>query len=121
MKYLLDANTYIQAMNTYYYVDFCPAYWDWLDRQFNQGELASINMVYDELADDKDALATWVRQRKNQFIAVDDKPTQQVYSSIVNYIAQHPYFKPSEIDQFLAGADPWLIAKAKMTGAILIT
>jgi hypothetical protein len=36
MKYLLDANTYIQAMNTYYHVDFCPAYWDWLDRQFNQ-------------------------------------------------------------------------------------
>lgn len=121
MKYLLDANTYIQAMNTYYHVDFCPAYWDWLDRQFNQGELASINIVYDELVSGQDILATWIKQRKNQFVAVDDALTQQAFSSIANYTAQNPYFKPFEIARFLAGADPWLIAKAKTTGAILVT
>jgi hypothetical protein len=121
MKYLLDANTYIQAMNTYYHVDFCPAYWDWLDMQFNRGELVSINMVYDELVSGQDILATWIKQRKNQFIAVDDELTQQTFSSIANYTAQNPYFKPFEIDRFLAGADPWLIAKAKTTGATLVT
>ncbi|WP_081763821.1 MULTISPECIES: DUF4411 family protein [Nitrincola] len=28
MKYLLDSNTYIQAKNQYYGMDFCPGYWD---------------------------------------------------------------------------------------------
>ncbi|MFS2059288.1 DUF4411 family protein [Kosakonia cowanii] len=27
MRYLLDANTYIQAKNQYYGMDICPAYW----------------------------------------------------------------------------------------------
>lgn len=38
--YLLDANTYIEAKNRYYQMSFCPAYWDWLDQQFELGTLA---------------------------------------------------------------------------------
>lgn len=34
MKYLLDANIFIQAKNLQYGFDFCPAFWDWLDEQF---------------------------------------------------------------------------------------
>jgi len=35
--YLLDANTYIQAKNIYYQLDFCPAYWHFLDQQLQLG------------------------------------------------------------------------------------
>jgi len=32
MAYLLDANIFIQAKNLHYSFDFCPAFWEWLDR-----------------------------------------------------------------------------------------
>ena len=41
MRYLLDANAYIQAKNQYYGMDICPAYRDWLDQQFQCGVVAS--------------------------------------------------------------------------------
>jgi len=42
-------------------MDICPAYWDWLDQQFDQGELASIDMVGRELKAGDDALAKWAK------------------------------------------------------------
>ena len=33
MLYLLDSNIFIEAKNRYYGMDFCPAFWDSLDRQ----------------------------------------------------------------------------------------
>ncbi len=45
MKYLLDANTYIQAKNLYYQMSFCPAYWDWLDKQAKDNIIGSIDFV----------------------------------------------------------------------------
>ena len=45
MIYLLDANTYIEAKNRYYDMEFCPAYWDWLDQQFAMGVAGSIDMI----------------------------------------------------------------------------
>jgi len=47
-------------------MDICPAYWDWLDQQFDQGELASIDMVGRELKAGDDALAKW--QKNAQLI-----------------------------------------------------
>ena len=32
MAYLVDSNVVIQAKNLYYGFDFCPAFWDWIDR-----------------------------------------------------------------------------------------
>ena len=63
MNYLLDANTYIQAKNQYYGMDICPAYWDWLDQQFELGLVASIDMVGRELKAGNDALVNWVKDR----------------------------------------------------------
>ena len=45
MAYLLDANVFIQAKNLHYGFDFCPAFWDWLIRQNQAGEVFSIEKV----------------------------------------------------------------------------
>jgi hypothetical protein len=37
MAYLLDANVFIQAKNLHYGIDFCPAFWDWLEREGARG------------------------------------------------------------------------------------
>ena len=49
MAYLLDANTFIQAKNEYYWFDICPGFWEWLDRQNSAGNIFSIDRIGDEL------------------------------------------------------------------------
>ena len=57
MAYLLDANVFIQAKNLHYGFDFCPAFWDWLIRQNQAGEVFSIEKVGSELLAGDDELA----------------------------------------------------------------
>lgn len=120
MKYLLDSNTYIQAKNFYYGMDICPAYWDWLDQQFQLGTVASIDMIGKELKDGNDELTEWVKARPEHFINNDDAETQIMFTEIVQAIVSGDY-NPGNRDSFLAKADPWLIAKAKSIGATVVT
>ena len=121
MRYLLDANTYIQAKNLYYDMEFCPAYWDWLDLQYNQGVIASVGMIGRELKAGDDALAQWVATRAHHFVDDTDSATQAHYVNIVQKVASSGHYNPANRDQFLAKADPWLIAKAMAIGAIVVT
>lgn len=120
MRYLLDANTYIEAKNQYYGMDICPAYWDWLDRQFALGTIASVDMIGRELKEGNDELANWVRERPDHFIRNDDALTQTLFTEIVQFVMEGDY-NPGNRDNFLAKADPWIIAKAKAIGASVVT
>ncbi|CAN8140837.1 conserved hypothetical protein [uncultured Thiomicrorhabdus sp.] len=120
MRYLLDSNTYIQAKNQYYGMDICPAYWEWLDQQFELGELGSIDMIGRELKDGNDELAEWAKERPGHFVANDDEATQQVFSEIVTSVMAGDY-NAGNRDNFLAKADPWIIAKAKSIGATVVS
>lgn len=101
-------------------MDICPAYWDWLDQQFHQGLIASVNMIGRELRDGNDELADWVRLRPGHFISNDDAETQAAFSAIVQSVMRGDY-NPGNRDSFLANADPWIIAKAKVIGASVVT
>lgn len=103
-------------------MEFCPAFWDFIDQESSRHTIASISFVYDELTDGDDSLADWIKERKDeiQFLALDDEATQVKYKEIVNYVATNG-FGQTHVNRFLAGADPWLIAKASVLGAILVT
>ena len=120
--YLLDANVLIQAKNLHYSMDFCPAFWDFIDRKAPSSTIASISFVYDELVAGSDELAVWVKERKDDisFLDLSDRETQLKYIEIVNYVNSNG-FGQAHIDRFLDGADPWLIAKASVMGATLVT
>ena len=49
MAYLLDANVFIQAKRLHYGFDFCPAFWDWVDRENGAGTVKSIEKVGEKL------------------------------------------------------------------------
>ena len=57
MKYVLDANVFIQAKNLHYGFDFCPAFWAWLEEQNAARKVASIEKVADELRAGEDDLS----------------------------------------------------------------
>lgn len=122
MKYLLDANVFIEAKNRYYAFDICPGFWDWMDYVVEDGKVMSIAPVRDELLAGKDELADWVEARKNEewFNAVSDTKTQKNFSEIAAWVQASPYREPAKA-KFLSGADPWLIAKAMTIGAKIVT
>ncbi|OQR30286.1 hypothetical protein BWR59_17160 [Pseudomonas sp. Bc-h] len=121
MSYLLDANSYIQAKNAHYRMNFCPGFWDWLDTSFQSGHLSSISMVYKELAEYGDELSDWVKKRPAQFDAIDDKATQEFFGKIAQHVMEMALPNDPEKIRFLGGADPWLIAKAATTGKTIVT
>jgi hypothetical protein len=116
----LDANTYIQAKNEYYGMDICPAYWDWLDQQFNIGVVGSIDMIGRELKDGNDDLAQWAKDRPSHFIPNDDDATQLIFVDILQAVMVGDY-NAGNRDNFVAKADPWIIAKAKAIGATVVS
>lgn len=121
MKYLLDANTYIQANNTYYRMGVCPGYWDWLDQNFELGFVGSIVAVAAELKEGGDELTQWVKRRPEHFLQIDDEETQLRFAEIADFLVSRSGAAEDQVHDFLAGADPWLVAKAKALGATVVT
>ena len=72
MAYLLDANVFIQAKNLHYGLDFCPAFWSWLDSNNSNGLVFSIEKVEDEINAGADELAIWAKQRPLGFFQKPD-------------------------------------------------
>lgn len=102
-------------------MSFCPAYWDWLDQQYQQGSLASIVSVYEELHKFGDELSEWIKTRKNHFQDVSDNDTQLKLAEVAQHVADLPNKNQGDVANFLSGADPWLIAKAANTDATIVT
>ena len=119
--YLLDANTYIQAKNFYYRMTTVPGFWEWLDRQMTSGSVGTISPIFDELTKGNDRLSGWAKDRKAFVLSVDDSETQAVFAEVAEDVVNHAAYAEPHTSAFLDGADPWLIAKAKTTGATVIT
>ncbi|MHA6692766.1 DUF4411 family protein [Devosia sp. A449] len=121
MKYLFDTNVFIEAKNRYYAFDICPGFWQWMDHVCGV-DAGSIRNVRDELTPGDDDLSEWAKARKDAdwFLKVEDAPTQEAFAEIATAISGKLYTQPA-IAHFLSGADPWLIAKARTTGAVVVT
>ena len=121
MLYCLDANTLIEGKNIHYGMDFCPAFWDMIDKETPTGRLFSITMIADELIKGNDELSEWAKVRKGTpfFIETDDEETQKAFGQIANYVVKN--YSAEEAQKFLKVADPWLIAKCITSGAVLVT
>lgn len=119
--FLLDSNIFIEAKNRYYSFDFCPAFWDFLDKEIDKNTILTIKEVYNELSNGDDNLADWIKERKDSsfFIPFDDEETQKEFAKIAQYIVNN--FSQEEATKFLSVADPWLIAKAKVLEATIVT
>ena len=122
MNHLLDANTLIEAKNRYYGMAICPGFWQWLLLKSEALALASITPVMEELTKGNDDLAGWAKGNSGFFHSTTDEETQLAFGQITELVADRAHrMKIGAMEEFLAGADPWLIAKAMTTGATLVT
>ncbi len=122
MNYLLDANTLIEAKNRYYQMSICPGYWDWVLQAHQAGQVASIHSVRDELRRGNDELAQWAKDHAPLFLDESDEATQLTFAQVAQHVASTAQSNEAgAMDEFLSGADPWLIAKAITMNATVVT
>lgn len=120
MAYLLDANVFIQAKNLQYGFDFCPAFWDWLERMNAQGKVFSIRQVGDELQAGEDELAVWGDARGDAFFLPPDNAVLAAAPRLSAWATGQDY-APAAVNTFLQVADYWLVAFAAAHQHIVVT
>jgi hypothetical protein len=120
MAYLLDSSTLIQAKNEYYGFDFCPGFWDWLDRENAAENVFSIDRIGDELEESNDELATWASERAEAFFLPVDDATHRAMRRVSTWV-QNADYRDHAKREFLRGADPFLIAYALAHGHTVAT
>ena len=111
MSYLLDANVFMSAKNLHYGLDFCPAFWEWIDQEHANGKVFSIEKVRDELIGGDDELAEWARQRGDDFFLPPDNAVLLSLAAVSTWVGSGNY-EPGAVSQFLQVADFYLVAQA---------
>jgi hypothetical protein len=109
MAYLLDANIFIEAKRRYYGMDFCPAFWDWLQEQNQVGRVFSVEKVGDELAAGGDEL----------FLPPDEAMLGSL-SAVAEWVG-HQRYHPSAVGDFLQDPDYYLCSFAHAHGYTVVT
>ena len=120
MAYLLDANVFIQAKRLHYGMDFCPAFWDWLNEQNQAGYVFSIKKVAEELAAGNDDLSTWAAQMGDEFFLSPDPSMLSALSEVSQWV-QGQNYRPAAVSTFLQDADYYLIAYALAHQCVVVT
>jgi len=120
MTYLLDANVFIQAKNLHYGLDFCPAFWDWLEESNMAQKVFSIEKVGDEIDAGDDELAVWARERGDDFFLPTDAVAAARFAEVSEW-ASGQGFEATAITTFLQVADYYLVSHALAHEMVLVT
>lgn len=120
MSYCLDSNTLIQAKDEYYGFDFCPGFWNWIEREHAAGHVISIDRVGTELQGKQDQLAVWAKGLPGSFFNATDAAVGAAMARVTTWVTNANYTDHAK-RQFFTGADPWLIAYCMSHGHIVTT
>lgn len=127
MKYLIDANVFIQAKDLFYQFDFCQAFWDWLETAHQAGLIGSVGKVRAELIDGPASCPAraWAQAQPGGFFIPDesDSGVMGQYGKAISWAATGGHYKKSAIDTFsdVKKADAFLIAAGMHHGHTVVT
>jgi hypothetical protein len=122
-RYVLDANVFITAHQSYYAFDFCPGFWQALIRGHGAKRVYSIDRVRDELVSGGDRLTDWVQNEAPEtlFKLTADKKVIDAYGDMINWVQAEAQFTADAKAEFAAVADGWVVAYAKANGLVVVT
>ncbi|NOZ51674.1 MAG: DUF4411 family protein [Gammaproteobacteria bacterium] len=119
MSYVFDTSAFVVLFENYYRGVF-KTLWDHFDEMVNVGEIVSTREVKREIEDQTDKLTAWMKDHSDVF----DTPTAEE-GVFVGQIYQVRLFQDGiEQKKILKGgknADPFVIAKAKITNKTVVT
>lgn len=124
VKYLLDANIFIQAHQTYYAFDIAPSFWENLILNAKHDKLISIDQIKAELQNSNadDPLSSWATNEFNEwFISSADDVVYEKYRNIIKWAQQHEHFNQGAKTEFASSADSWILAYAKAHDYTIVT
>lgn len=122
-RYVLDANVFIEAKQRYYGFDVCPGFWQALVWHHGRGCVLSIDRVRRELQGMGDELQEWVEGTMPEacFAASDSADVLVAYGQAIQWVQDQARFTPAAKAEFAQAADGWLVAYARVTGAVVVT
>lgn len=114
-QYCLDANIFIQGWNDYYSPELCPGYWDILDDLAAAGVVFAPIEVRREIEKIQDPLHSWLKSRSHFFRDID------IDVQLVLREVMRDYERLVDTTKERSMADPWVVAHAKASGAVVVT
>ena len=121
VKYILDANIFIEAKHKYYAFDLCPGFWSSLLHHNSMGNLESIDRVKGELLEGNDDLAIWSKKVPGLFASTNIGFVLTAYRNIIQWAQRQAHFTNDAKSEFARAADAWVIAYAKANNATVVT
>jgi hypothetical protein len=120
VSYLLDANVFMAAQRLHYGLDFCPAFWDWLQHKAHTGAVFSIDKVADEIEAGQDDLSDWARLHGTALFRRTPPTLSPQFTQVAEWATGQQY-TPAAINTFLQAADFYLVAHALAGGHTVVT
>lgn len=120
--YLLDSNTLIQSHRLHHPFDVFPSFWSKLQEHGLQGNIRSLDKVYQELVGADDMLSEWVRDLPQGTFLRSDVAFES-YQTVTQWAIQHPQYNAQAKEVFLEAerADAWLVAYAREHQCTVVT
>jgi Domain of unknown function (DUF4411) len=115
LNYSLDTSALLDGWRRYYPPDMFPSVWSRLDACIHTGQLMATEEVLFELAKQDDDLYKWACERKSLFVPIEGS-IQPVVSSILSHHKQLVDTRKNR-----SGADPFVIALAKVKDGVVVT
>lgn len=113
--YCFDTGAFIKAWRENYPIDTFPSLWQKFDHMIDSGALISVDAVFQEIKKKEDDLYKWAKDRKAIFI----QHIPEIQKNAVEILRVVPDLYEADKDR--SGADPFVIATAKYTGAIVVS
>lgn len=120
--YLIDSNSFIEPYRRYYQFSFASTFWRFLQNCIKTGNVAVLDLVYDEIGTGNDSLAEWINSFDLSVIDHREKNIITNYSIVLNHISKNPCYSSAAFDAWANApvADPWLIATAMTDSKYII-
>ena len=121
--FLLDSNVFIDASRLYYAPDIAPTFWDWLSDQHQQGNIAPVLRVKNEIDDGKMGhLKKWASGLPNSFWLRPNVGAMDSMRQLSDWVMHpgRPYFASAR-SEFLRVADCYMVAQAHSAGSEVVT
>jgi hypothetical protein len=120
--FLLDANVFITAKNTYYGTDFAPGFWEWVSSEHQSISVRSVVAVRDELLAQDDELSDWARRLPDSFWLEESDPDVATLRQLAQWaMTGEARFRQEARTDFLATADYRLVSHALAGSHVVVT
>ncbi|MFC1781432.1 PIN domain-containing protein, partial [Planctomycetota bacterium] len=120
MKYVFDSGSLLNLF-WHYYPERFPTLWVKFDALVSDGELVSVREVFNEIGSSEDSLGTWAKEQKNILFLESTVEELRFVAEIFQVQHFQAMIRKQERLKGKPVADPFVIAKARIYGAYVVT